>query len=525
MDTESVWARPLVFEVPCTTSAQAEPGPPHRVVVEPDGTVTTPHDADAERAAAALGGYRSCVDLVEEAVAVFREALPLWTRQERPSMEVGRWGQIDLAPAQRKSCCYRALSRYRPGHDPVGDAQAVWDHVLGAEHQALVLVPPRPGRGRMPGLHGRPSMKWERRVPVGHLAALTEAALTEAARAASPPVPSCGPETSRLASAETLAELWACGVHPDELRRFARFVDIVGEPLTAEFYVVMVYGDVDEDRLARLLRLRPTVEAAVWLALRSDAKAKGSTDEWEFWLSAGLTLPTVFTALDGGMAPEQVTRLAERLDRPVVDMARTLVRWFDTLCLPEYRHFQALRRHGVHRPRLDIDEIFVLYREVRQRREAKELPPGTATRTDLAVMLEILGGREAVLDALGEGVDSLDDLDAYVMARPPVEPDTLLPDDDGEPLHLSDYGLDPLYHHESTSWWPHLFGENFDRAGRVYVVEDTQREDERPCRVTCDGEGGVVTTYFCGDHWVPCSGVMEQIIARAEAEELDRHFS
>ena len=63
---------PLVIKVPCRTSA--EPGARakvHAITLEADGSVTTPHDLDNERIAAALGGYLSCLDLVDKAVPAF----------------------------------------------------------------------------------------------------------------------------------------------------------------------------------------------------------------------------------------------------------------------------------------------------------------------------------------------------------------------------------------------------------------------------------------------------------------------
>lgn len=68
---------PLTLTVDCRTTR--EPGGrivSHEVTLYEDGTVTTPHDLDSERIAAALGGYLSCLDLADRGVP----ALEAWTR-------------------------------------------------------------------------------------------------------------------------------------------------------------------------------------------------------------------------------------------------------------------------------------------------------------------------------------------------------------------------------------------------------------------------------------------------------------
>ena len=56
---------PLEVVVRCRTSPTAEDARTHPVTIHPDWSVTTPHDLDAERVGMALGGYCSCVELVD----------------------------------------------------------------------------------------------------------------------------------------------------------------------------------------------------------------------------------------------------------------------------------------------------------------------------------------------------------------------------------------------------------------------------------------------------------------------------
>jgi hypothetical protein len=55
---------PLTLKVRCWTSRSSKaPVTRHPVTIHPDWSVTTPHDLESERVAAAFGGYLSCLDL------------------------------------------------------------------------------------------------------------------------------------------------------------------------------------------------------------------------------------------------------------------------------------------------------------------------------------------------------------------------------------------------------------------------------------------------------------------------------
>jgi len=116
---------PLALTVDCRTTR--EPGGrvvEHEVTLHADGTVTTPHDLDSERIAAALGGYLSCLDLVDHGVP----ALEAWTRLVSRSDGVPIVSPDDghsWLPRSAASCCNRhgyhrpevAFSHARsPGH-------------------------------------------------------------------------------------------------------------------------------------------------------------------------------------------------------------------------------------------------------------------------------------------------------------------------------------------------------------------------------------------------------------------------
>lgn len=59
---------PLTIVVECRTSPRARTGALHEVAIQPDWTLSTPHDVEAERVAAAFGGYTSCLTLIDETI-------------------------------------------------------------------------------------------------------------------------------------------------------------------------------------------------------------------------------------------------------------------------------------------------------------------------------------------------------------------------------------------------------------------------------------------------------------------------
>lgn len=65
----------LTLSVECTATPGARFGAVHEVRIETDWTVRTPHDIQAERIAAALGSWVSCVDLVERVIPTVRHVL------------------------------------------------------------------------------------------------------------------------------------------------------------------------------------------------------------------------------------------------------------------------------------------------------------------------------------------------------------------------------------------------------------------------------------------------------------------
>src|SRR5664279_420257 len=85
----------LELSVNCrTTRGRGGPRTTHPIVIEADWTVTTPHDLALERVAAAMGGYLSCLELVDRGIAGLREIVQRRARRSvaRMSRDTGgRW--------------------------------------------------------------------------------------------------------------------------------------------------------------------------------------------------------------------------------------------------------------------------------------------------------------------------------------------------------------------------------------------------------------------------------------------------
>src|SRR3712207_4365767 len=114
----------LTLETTCRTQRRAG-GRRHEVSIAPDWTAATPHDLDAERVGVALGGYLSCLDLVDHTVPALWDLVQLVARRVLPPLSrnhVGRW-IVDQPTAgctcetQSFTTPYEAAEHVRgPGH-------------------------------------------------------------------------------------------------------------------------------------------------------------------------------------------------------------------------------------------------------------------------------------------------------------------------------------------------------------------------------------------------------------------------
>lgn len=354
---------PLTFEVECLTSRTARRGPRHPVTLQPDGVLETPHDLAAERVAAALGGFCSCLELVEAAPRVLGDAVGLLTRRVRPALRRradGRWS------LRRTSECGCPVS-FRSAADAATHARAA-RHLAARHgtHERLV-------RGILEGL--------------GQV------------------LPGAAPDTGELAArireSGGSARLWAAGLHPDDALAWSRLAAVVTEPLPVFFYLGLAYGGPDHAFVREALPGRPDGDTAAWLAwLPADV---GRGPACRALLAAGLPRNDVLALLSAGVEGDRLTALGEQSGLPTEVVARQLAAWARADCWPEGGHLRILERHGLaaHRPSAALLDRLVA--------DTAALV-ATPSRTELGVMTALVGGRAGVLEALDRGMRSAADL-------------------------------------------------------------------------------------------------------------------
>lgn len=375
----------LVVEVECQTSVRARRGKRHPVTIEPDWSVSTPHDLDAERIAVAFGGYTSCLSLVDTTIPAFRESLALLTRRTRPRLLPGRGGSWRLPEDLEVSrCCVDAT--FRTPAKVLRHLRSI-DHLVGAfEAPAWQLRQVYSAAEQVWG-------SWEGRSRVG-------------------------PEVSSLVREPAgVSDLWHAGIRPDEIIEMAATADMVDEALPVAFYLAMAYGEADPDWFRRALRHRPDPDVAAWLAGLSRREQIGDGDTWGRWLALGLPRNDVRTLVREGTDPDRVEELARATGWREGLIARNLAAWAALECRPGIAEFEVLARLQVTGVPVSAAVIDGLIDEIGSLVHDSLWAPVALSRTEIGVMYAVLGNRVAVLNAVNAGVRGVHGLDRHVLGE------------------------------------------------------------------------------------------------------------
>lgn len=246
---------PVTVSVSCRTARNSTKGSRrHPVTIHPDGTIETGHDLEQERILAALGGYLSCLELVETAAPAFFTWFAFQQRLvPRPIQaphERGRWRAVETA-----GCCPRR------GFETALEAA---EHVRDPKHAAL--------------LHG------------AHARQVAE--LTRGVQGLSAPEMPDGP----------WYRLWECGMHPDEVERISFELDL-DDPLPAEFYLAVMARQPDLGWLLSTMSALPLEpRSIVWLAWTYGTLDREQLDLRARWLATGvmdrLVVPLMHSAYE-----------------------------------------------------------------------------------------------------------------------------------------------------------------------------------------------------------------------------------
>ena len=288
----------LVVRIRCSASrAVTAASHQHDVVIGPGWSVSTPHDLAAERLGVALGGYLSCLELVDRALPAARSWVALEARSELPELVFEGSSRRWRPRRQVAGCC-----------EPEGyvEAGALGDHLRSPEH--------------LTASHGADPRQVELRV----------AACRTAHRAA--------------------AEL----ALPSEVAAH-RSLGVPG-PIPVRFYLGLVARRPNDGWLARSVESWSDVDdltgervmpSAAWLAWAAPSLGRLSVEVRSAWLATGMSR-SMIVELDGaGYLPEDVLRMASRVNRSARWVAHALSAWVRAGCRPSVEDLLALDARGV----------------------------------------------------------------------------------------------------------------------------------------------------------------------------------
>lgn len=372
----------LELSVECRLSRDSPRGKKHLVTIHPDWSVSTPHDLDAERIAVALGGFTSCLALVDRTIPAFRSALPLLARFSRVSLRRDKSGGWRLPLGdQIENCCSR--------HQFATIGSAV-SHLRSVKHLARAHHAPEWQLAKVMSGAERAWGPWEK-------------------------VPPSGSQFDGLVGESGgVAELWKAGIRPDELERFAAAAQSVHGSLPVSYFLGMAYNDADPDWLRDTVTHRPDANTAAWLAWLDPHITVDNGQEWGAWLELGLSRDEVRAAVSSGLRADDVRVVAHETRRSISAVARSVVAWARAGCFPTASQLQILARRGVDYADPSPAAIDALVIDANNRKLIAASESTVARRTELALMLMVLGTRRAVVDALANGVHSVEDLDSFI---------------------------------------------------------------------------------------------------------------
>lgn len=377
--------RNLDVTVRCHTRRDSTEHSTHAMTIHTDGTVEVPHDIEVERIATALGSYSSCLELVDFGIPALRAALPLIARRARVALRRDARGRWRIPRDRAHRCCSTVA---------FPDPSLALEHLRSPVHAADF-------RARDIGPLARP--------------------IFDAAEAAWTAARPSGADPDRLVlDANGMDELWRAGIHPDDIPALAAPAAPVGGALPAVYFVRMRYGTVDPGWLTTVVAARPDAEFAAWLSARDDAAA--DAESWAAWLRHGVSPRDAEFAADRNLSPHAVTATAAATGWQPWLAARNVIAWAAAGCEPSPAHFAALARHGLEHHQPSAAAIDALVADlgvdgvVPTPDPLAELatPQGHQTdrRTDLGVMLALLGTRHEVRHQVRSGISSIDELPA-----------------------------------------------------------------------------------------------------------------
>jgi hypothetical protein len=285
----------------------------HEVTLAADWSLDTPHDLPAERLGAALGGFCSCLHLIDVVLPAARIWLDVNARV-RPA-ELARGKQGMWFPARRADhCC-------SPAQRPRGftTAMLAGEHARSVRHIAA-------REGADPRL----------------LASVTRALARAQASIGSlvlsdDDISRVGPLVSKSGSGTVHTEvlaLWGAGLGPRAIGHLHRTVDIGPHPLPVALYLALAFEKLDTGFAHRTLRAgtedrngSELADFATWVAETMTPFDRSHPDQRHKLLALGFTRRLAHEMSLHAVLTEDICAYARGTGLSVVAAGQTLAAW------------------------------------------------------------------------------------------------------------------------------------------------------------------------------------------------------
>lgn len=358
--------RPLTLEIGCRTDPDSLNGPVHWLTIHPDWSIEVPHDPELEGLAEALGGWSSCMTAVEPATRAVSQMIGQFLRTETPPLrrlqKTGAWFVNDDAPG----CC--EFTQFT-------DVTSAARHIYSARHIAAKFQADE------------------------HTTSTILRAVTRAWKHWPLPATSNDLERRIQHGRKGLLELWRAGIHPADVSAAVALASDVQEPLSTGYVIQIVHNPTAAFTHLDTLSTRPTAEWADWVATHGGSYSDASTGDVVQLLKLGLSQSDIQTALDAEIDLITVHMMVRTSGvRPSAATA-WLCSWAAVGCEPSSRHWDTLVEHNAATRRPSRSAINQLVRD------ARPWWPD-ADRTELAVMLAVIGSNSEVIYCVQRGLRS-----------------------------------------------------------------------------------------------------------------------
>lgn len=313
----------------------------------------------------AMGGYLSCVDLVDHEVPALRDLLQLRARRVVPGITravAGRWTVRDLAPNCRCSYGFRTATE-------------------AAEHSREPLHVAR--------LNGVAPARLARLWSVVEQAYGTNVGI---------PPEDVWDAAGVVRERDGVDRLWEAGVHPEVVAGLHEVLWAGGPAMPVWFYLGAVSRRPDIAWVANTLAAVPDQDVAVWLCWTDTEMDRSHPGARAGWLQAGVPRNAITALADGAYTPADVARLAACTHRNVPRAAITLAAWHRARCHPspeDIALLDSLDGDPWYEP--SVGAVDWLWDRAGNARTGP-------TRTELGMLLAVCGTRANAMRVLAKGV-------------------------------------------------------------------------------------------------------------------------